>query len=147
MKDKKENIVMKENVLNDETFDWIREIAEEMKRWFTEKIGGDYMSNRSKECIEFRNDHESKCYLVNSDTKQTGFQRIPLSQGYEEYGNGNKMYFFEAVGKYDSSILDIIHANNIEEAQELINERYKERFKRNTIISFPIKELVDERWY
>lgn len=103
------------------------------------------MVNRSKECIEFRNDHESKCYLVNSDTKQIGFQRIPLSQGYEEYGNGNKMYFFEAVGKYDSSVLDIIHANNIEEAQELINERYKERFKRNTIISFPIKELVDER--
>lgn len=27
------------------------------------------MVNRSKECIEFRNDHESKCYLVNSDTK------------------------------------------------------------------------------
>ena len=25
------------------------------------------MTNRSKECIEFRNDHESKCYLVNSD--------------------------------------------------------------------------------
>lgn len=103
------------------------------------------MTNRSKECIEFRNDHESKCYLVNSNTKQTGFQRIPLSQGYKEYGNGNRIYFFEAVGKYDSSVLDIIHANNIEEAQELINERYKERFRRNTIISFPIKELVDER--
>lgn len=103
------------------------------------------MINRSKECIEFRDDHESKCYLVNSDTKQTGFQRIPLSQGYEEYGYGNKRYFFEAIGKYDSSVLDIIHANNIKEAQELINERYKERFGRNTIISFPIKELVDER--
>lgn len=103
------------------------------------------MTNRSKECIEFRNDHESKCYLVNSDTKQTGFQRIPLSQGYEEYGNGNTMYFFEAVGKYDSSILDIIHANTREEAEELINTKYKERFRRNTIISFSTKELVDER--
>lgn len=104
------------------------------------------MVNRSKECIEFRNDYESKCYLVNSGVKQIGFQRIPLSQGYKEYGNGNKMYFFEAVGKYDSPVLDIIYANNIEEAQELINERYKERFRRNTIISFPIKELVDERY-
>lgn len=104
------------------------------------------MTNRSKECIEFRKDHESKCYLVNFDTKQTGFQRIPLSQGYEEYGNGNKMYFFGAVGKYDSPVLDIIHADNIEEVQKLIKERYKERFRRNTIISFPIKELVDERY-
>lgn len=95
--------------------------------------------------IEFRSDFETKCYLINSDAKQTGFQRIPLSQGYKEYGNGSKIYFFEAVGKYDSSILDIIHANNIEEVQELINERYKERFRRNTIISFPIKELADER--
>jgi hypothetical protein len=103
------------------------------------------MTNRSKECIEFRNDHESKCYLVNSDTKQTGFQRIPLSQGYEEYGNGNTMYFFEAVGKYDSSILDIIHANTREEAEELVNTKYKERFRRNTIIPFPIRELIDER--
>lgn len=103
------------------------------------------MTNRSKECIEFRNDHESKCYLVNSDTKQTGFQRIPLSQGYEEYGNGNTMYFFEAVGKCDCSVLDIIHADNIEEVQRLVNEKYKERFSRNTIISFPIRELIDER--
>nr|DAN90621.1 MAG TPA: hypothetical protein [Bacteriophage sp.] len=103
------------------------------------------MVNRSKECIEFRNDHESKCYLVNSDTKQTGFQRIPLSQGYEEYGNGNTMYFFEAVGKYDSSILDIIHANTREEAEELVNTKYKERFRRNTIIPFSTRELVDER--
>lgn len=105
------------------------------------------MANRSKECIEFRNAHELKCYLVNSDTKQTGFQRIPLSQGYEEYGNKNKnkMYFFEAVGKYDSPVLDIIHANTREEAQELINERYKERFRKNTIIPFPIRELIDER--
>lgn len=103
------------------------------------------MTNRSKECIEFRNDHELKCYLVNSDTKQTGFQKIPLSQGYKEYGNGNKMYFFEAVGKCDCSVLDIIHADNIEEAQRLVNEKYKERFSRNTIISFPIRELIDER--
>lgn len=70
---------------------------------------------------------------------------MPLSQEYEEYGNGNKMYFFEAVGKYDCSVLDIIHANTIEEAQELINERYRERFRRNTIIPFPVKELIDER--
>lgn len=103
------------------------------------------MTNRSKECIEFRNDHESKCYLVNSDTKQIGFQKIPLSQEYKEYGNGNKMYFFEAVGKCDCFVLDIIHADNIEEAQRLVNEKYKERFSRNTIISFPIIELIDER--
>ena len=68
-----------------------------------------------------------------------------LSQGYEEYGNGNKMYFFEAIGKCDSPVLDIIHANTREEAQELINERYRERFKRNTFIPFPIREIVDER--
>ena len=105
------------------------------------------MVNRSKECIEFRNDHESKCYLVNSDTIQTGFQRIPLSQGYEEYGYGNKMYFFEAIGKCDSPVLDIIHANTREEAEELVNTKYKERFRRNTIIPFSTKELVDERWY
>lgn len=103
------------------------------------------MINRSKECIEFRNDHETKCYLVNSDTNQTGFQRIPLSQVYKEYGNGNKMYFFEAAGKYDCFVLDIVHANTIEEAQELINKRYRERFSRNTIIPFPVKELIDER--
>lgn len=103
------------------------------------------MANRSKECIEFRNDYESKCYLVNSDTKQTGFQRIPLSQGYEEYGNGNKMYFFEAMGKCDCFVLDIVHANNIEETQKLVNEKYKERFRRNTIIPLQIKQLIDER--
>lgn len=103
------------------------------------------MANRSKECIELRNDNESKCYLVNSDTKQIGFQRIPLSQGYEEYGNGNKMYFFEAVGRYDSSVLDIIHANTREEVEKFVNGKYKERFRRNTIIPFPIRELIDER--
>ena len=103
------------------------------------------MANRSKECVEFRNDHETKCYLVNSDTNQTGFQRIPLSQVYKEYGNGNKMYFFEAAGRCDDFVLDIIHANTIKEAQELVNERYKERFRRNTIIPFQIRELIDER--
>lgn len=95
--------------------------------------------------IEFRSDFETKCYLVNSDTKQTGFQRIPLSQGYEEYGNGNKMYFFEAGGRCASAVLDIIHANTIEKAKELMNEKYKERFRRNTIIPLPIRELIDER--
>ena len=55
------------------------------------------------------------------------------------------MYFFEAVGKYDSSILDIIHANTREEAEELVNTKYKERFRRNTIIPFSTRELVDER--
>lgn len=55
------------------------------------------------------------------------------------------MYFFEAIGKCDSPVLDIIHANTREEAQELINERYRERFKKNTFIPFPIREIVDER--
>ena len=103
------------------------------------------MTNRSKESIEFRNDYELKCYLVDSDTKQTGFQRIPLSQGYKEYGNGNKMYFFEAAGKYDNPVLDIIHANTREEAQKFINDKYNERFRRNTIIPLPIRELIDKR--
>lgn len=103
------------------------------------------MANRCKECVEFRNDHETKCYLVNSDTIQNGFQRIPLSQGYEEYGNGNKMYFFEAIGRYEPAVLDIIHADNVEEVQSIVNEKYKERFEKNTIIPYPIRELIDKR--
>lgn len=35
--------------------------------------------------------------------------------------------------------------DNIEEAQRLVNEKYKERFSRNAIISFPIREFIDER--
>ena len=95
--------------------------------------------------IEFRSDFEEKCYLVNSDTKQTGFQRIPLSQGYEEYGNGNKMYFFEACGRCAPVVLDIVRAYSIEEAQAIINEKYKDRFEKNTIIPFTIRKLIDER--
>mgnify|MGYP007025964650 CR=1 FL=1 len=97
--------------------------------------------------VEFRSDFETKCYLVNSDTPQIGFSRIPLSQGYKEYGNGNNMYFFEAAGRYESFVLDIIHASNIDEAQEMVDEKYKERFERNTIVPYPIKELIDERHY
>lgn len=95
--------------------------------------------------VEFRDDFETTCYLINSDTKQTGFQRIPLSQGYEEYGDGDKLYFFEAGGRHAPFVLDIIHANSIKDAQLLVNEKYKGRFERNTIIPLPIKELVDER--
>ena len=97
--------------------------------------------------IEFRSDFEIRCYLVNSDAQQVGFSRIPLSQGYKEYGNGNKMYFFEAVGKHEPFVLDIIHASTVDEAQEIINKKYKKRFERNTIIPYPIKELIDERHY
>lgn len=38
-----------------------------------------------------------------------------------------------------------VEANSKEEAEELINTKYKERFRRNTIIPFPIRELIDER--
>lgn len=95
--------------------------------------------------IEFRDDYETKVYLVDENTEQKGFQRIDLSQGMKEYGEGNKIFFFEAVGKYDSFVLDIIHANNIKEAQKMVNRNYKSRFERKTIISFPIKEIIDER--
>lgn len=95
--------------------------------------------------IEFRSDFETKCYLINSDAKQTGFQRIPLSQGYKEYGNGSKIYFFEASGRCEPAVLDIIHADNIEEAQEFVNEKYKEKLKRHTIVPLSIKEIIDER--
>lgn len=95
--------------------------------------------------IEFRDDHETKVYLVDENTEQKGFQRIDLSQGMKEYGEGNKSFFFEAAGRYDSAVLDIIHANSIEEAQELVNITYKDRYERKTIIPLPIKEIVDER--
>ena len=96
--------------------------------------------------IEFRNnDYETKVHLVNENTEKECFQRIDLSQGMNEYGNGNKLFFFEAAGRYDSAVLDIIHANSIEEAQELVNEIYKDRFERKTIIPLPIKEIIDER--
>ena len=96
--------------------------------------------------IEFRNnDYETKVHLVNENTEKECFQRIDLSQGMNEYGNGNKLFFFEAAGRYDSAVLDIIHAYSIEEAQELVNETYKDRFERKTIIPLPIKEIIDER--
>ena len=34
---------------------------------------------------------------------------------------------------------------SIEEAQELVNETYKDRFERKTIIPLPIKEIIYER--
>ena len=47
--------------------------------------------------IEFRNnDYETKVHLVNENTEKECFQRIDLSQGMNEYGNGNKLFFFEA---------------------------------------------------
>ena len=96
--------------------------------------------------IEFRdNDYETKVHLVNENTEKECFQRIDLSQGFNEYGNGNKLFFFEAGGRCDSAVLDIIHANGIEEAQELIDQTHKDRFERKTIIPLSIKEIVDER--
>ncbi|RHS68192.1 hypothetical protein DW954_02320 [Clostridium sp. AM45-5] len=95
-------------------------------------------------CIEFRDDFETKCYLVDEDTERCGFQRVPLSQGYDEYGSGCKLFYFEAAGRYAPAVLDIIYANDIEEARILVNNKYKERFKRNTIIPKPIRELIDE---
>ncbi len=96
--------------------------------------------------IEFRDDYETKVYLIGENTEQKGFQRIDLSQGMKEYGEGNKSFFFEAAGRYDSFILDIIHANNIKEAQKMVSRNYKSRFERKTIVPLPIKEIIDERY-
>mgnify|MGYP001036632913 CR=1 FL=1 len=96
--------------------------------------------------IEFLDDDFSNCcHLVNKITERVCFQRIDLLQGYEEYGNGNQLFFFEAAGKNTPFVLDLIHANTKNDAENIIKEKYKERFNMNTIIPLEIKLVVDER--
>ena len=58
------------------------------------------------------------------------------------------MYLFEAMGAaYQPFALDIIHANSKTEAENMVQERYANRFNYRTLIRKHDKltEVIDER--
>ncbi|MCC2253587.1 hypothetical protein LKD70_03900 [Ruminococcus sp. CLA-AA-H200] len=107
--------------------------------------------------IEFRNDYDSKVYLVdNNDTNESSVQRgawmwLDLSitdpmHTVHEYGEGKNMFLFEAAGRYAPAVTDIIHADTAEDAEKIILKKYGERLKRKTMIRKQgLKDVVDER--
>lgn len=99
--------------------------------------------------IEERIDSEY-AYLVNEilDIKE-GCSWCDCSQeGFKEYGSGNKMYLFEAMGAaYQPFALDLIHANSKTEAENMVQDKYACRFNYHTLIRKydELTEVIDER--
>lgn len=97
--------------------------------------------------IESRMD--GRTYLVDKPTKiDSTYYRINLNQnGVKIYGSGNKIFLFEAAGKAGTSfVLDLIYADSISSAEEMVQERYKDRLGLTLIRkSNKVEEVIDHR--
>lgn len=82
--------------------------------------------------------NDDKLYLVDEDEPHydDSYCWLDCSQnGFKEYGNGNKMFFFEGMGLAKQPFaLDLIHADSKEEAELMVQERYSARLKVKTLI-------------
>ena len=85
--------------------------------------------------IEYRL-NDDRPHLVTEKTNENVYLTINCSQeGFLEYGIGNELFFFQGIGRACQPFaLDLIHADGIEEAEEMIQERYADRLKRGTLI-------------
>lgn len=94
-------------------------------------------------------DDKTLYFLVDKPTEKYDALLDCSQDCFEEYGEGNNLFLFEASGRaYQPAIVNLIHANTIDEAEQMVQSRNRYRFLSKTLIRLfkDLQSVTDGRY-